>query len=221
MATQVSPNKKYRTATDETYLTRKKFWVSIPNHLLLSLVFGAGGAVILSLISHIQLPGRWYYLILFPSTAIFVNAAVLPLGIPGRRWSFAFLCEMMLILSCFASGILSTWIPLPHSTVAENYLTSVNVITFLAMATGLSLGLFYGVIVGGQLALKMGAIFGLLGGYFVGLFSTALISHETETLNQFEYASVLHLAWQGAAGLLILHFFATLGALLGARSEAR
>ena len=213
-----SSAKKYPSAA-AACLSRGKFLSALPEHFFLALLFGAGGSILLDLLAQIKLPGPWINLPLFPSVAIFVNAMVLPLAIPGRHWSFAFLCEMMLILSCLAGVILATLIPLPHSTVAGNYLSTVNVITFLAMATGLSLGCFYGIVVGGAKALKLGALFGLTGGYLVGLLSTALISHETETLDQFEYGSLLDMAWQGGVGLLILHFFATIGALLGAKRQ--
>jgi len=197
-------------------LTRATFVRLIPFHLLLAALFGAGTAVLLGLLGSIQLAGRWQYVMVFPIGALYVNGVVLPVSIPGRHWSFGFLCSMMLILICMAGGIISTWLHLPHSTVGTVFLSAVNTATFLAVVTGASIGLFYGLLVGERTALTLGAVLGAMGGYILGLLSALLISHEEATRNQFIYNSWFDYAWQGAAGLLGLHLFGAVGALMGA-----
>jgi hypothetical protein len=197
-------------------LSRGSFLRLIPLHLLLAALFGAATAVILSLLNGIQLSGRWNYVMIFPLASIYVNGVIMPAVIPGRHFSFGFLCAMMLILICMASMILSTWIPLPHSMVGDVYVAAINTITFLMLATGASLGLFYGILVGRKNAILFGGILGAIGGYVIGLASMALVSHDEATRNQFIRNSMLDLAWQGALAGLVLHLFAAAGAFLGA-----
>jgi hypothetical protein len=197
-------------------LTRGKFLRQIPLHLLLAGLFGAGMAAVLALLNSIQLPGRWNYLMVFPFAAIYVNGVIMPAVIPGKHFSFGFLCAMMLVLICMASAILSTWVQLPHSVVGGVYLSTINTITFLALATGASLGLFYGILVGRKNAMVLGAIVGAIGGYIIGLISMALVSHEGATTNQFIHSGMLDLVWQGALAGFLLHLFAAAGAFMGA-----
>ncbi|HYF48930.1 MAG TPA: hypothetical protein VEJ63_05975 [Planctomycetota bacterium] len=199
-------------------LSRQQFLKALPLHLLLAALSGAVTAVLLSLLTDIQLSGYWRYILILPIGAVYVNGAIMPLVVPGRHFSFGFLCAMMLIMICLAGGVLSTWLRLPHSFVDDAYLSKINTVSFIALVTGLSLGLFYGILVGTRHSLTFGAILGTAGGYLVGLGTAALVSHESGTRNQFVYGSLLDFAWQGAAAMLALHLFGAIGALMGAQS---
>jgi len=53
--------------------------------------------------------------------AIYVNAAMLPLAIPGRHWSFAFIGAMLMVLLMIAGAVLSHKLAFSHSIFFGNF----------------------------------------------------------------------------------------------------
>ena len=198
-------------------LSRKDLLQKLPQHVLYAVLLGAVGAVLLSLLQYIQLPGRWNYLMAFPFAAVYVNAAVLPLAIPGRHWSFAFIAGMMMVLISMAAAILSAKVQFPHSVIGGTVLPKVNTLTFFMLVTGGSQGLFYGVLVGRKPAMVLGLFFGLIAGYLLGMLSLTVVTHDQA--NTFVYNRWIDFAWQGALALGVLHLAACLGAVVGAKGD--
>jgi hypothetical protein len=184
-------------------LSRTDFFRNLPRHIFFAIVFGAAAAPALLWLSAIELPGNWNLLMAIPCGAIYANAAVLPIAVPGRHWSFGFVAALLMFLLFIAGGILSSKVdfargPAPISAQA-------NLIGILAVLTGACLGTLYGLLSGRGSAMALGAAIGAACGYAVGVTSLELGD-----------AGALRCALAGAAALGSLHAGACLGAALGA-----
>lgn len=199
-------------------LDRGQFLRALPKHLLLALLFGAIGGALIYFLKNIGLEGQWRLVLLLPMGAVYVNAVVLPLAVPGRHFGFAFICAMLMFLILIAGMILATKIILPHSQVAGGPpLTKVNALTFGAVLTGACLGLFYGLFSDRPAARVTGALIGAATGYVLGVFSVELVTHSAVAWDTIVYDGPLNYAWQCAAALTLLHLGGCLGAFFGAR----
>ena len=199
-------------------LDRRQFLLALPKHLLLAAAFGAVAGALICLLKNIDLDGQWRMALLLPIGAVYVNAVILPLAIPGRHFGFAFICSMLMFLILIAGMILATKIILPHSQIAGGgTLTKVNALTFGAVLTGACLGLFYGLFSDRRGAMASGAIVGAAMGYTLGVVSVDLVHHTPEAWDTLVYTGPLNFAWQCAAALMLLHLAGCLGAMLGAR----
>ena len=87
-------------------LDRRQFLLALPKHLLLAAAFGAGAGALIFLLKNIDLDGQWRMALLLPIGAVYVNAVILPLAIPGRHFGFAFICSMLMFLILIAGMIL-------------------------------------------------------------------------------------------------------------------
>ncbi len=199
-------------------LSRGQMLRTLPSHVLFAIISGALTGFLLYLLSLVQLPGRWNLVMLFPLAGIYVNGATLPVAIPGRHWSFSFLCSMSMLLLLVAGMILAAKINFPHSYMpgAAAPLTKVNALTVAGMVTGACLGLFYGVLAGQKGAMVVGLAMGVATGYVLGLLSTGIVSGAAGSFDAWIYDGPLHFAWQGALAFGALHLGSGLGALLGA-----
>jgi hypothetical protein len=203
-------------------LDRGEYLRSLPKFVLLALLCGAIGGALIFCIKSIPIEGSWRLALLFPMAAVYVNAAVLPLAVPGRHWSFAFICCMLLFLILIAGFILSEKVWFPHSTVPGGPpLKYVNTLTAGALLTGACLGLFYGLLSGKRAAMIAGLIVGGATGYTLGVLSLDIVRHSAESWDMLRFNSLLNFAWQGALGLGALHLAACIGAMLGANPSSK
>jgi hypothetical protein len=222
-------NAKRPMATNSQPLTAKKrhralamdrgdYLRGLPQYVLLAAVFGAIAGALIHWIKIIPFDGGWRLLLLIPMAAVYVNAAVLPLAVRGRHWSFAFICCMLLFLMLIAGFILSEKLWFPHSMVTgAPPLSKVNTLSAGALLTGACLGLFYGLLSGKRAALIVGLIVGAITGYLLGLLSLDVVAHSSAAdWDTLRYTGALNFAWQGAIALAALHFGACIGAMLGA-----
>jgi hypothetical protein len=199
-------------------LDRRQFLLALPKHVLLAAVFGAVAGALIFLIKNIDIEGQWRIALLLPIGALYVNAAILPLAIPGRHWSFAFICSMLLFLMLIAGVIIATKVNVPHSHVPGGEpLSKVNALTIGAVLTGACLGLFYGLFSDRRGAMVTGALIGAASGYTLGVFSVEFVTHSSAAWDTIAYNSALHYAWQCAGALAVLHCGGCIGAMFGAR----
>jgi hypothetical protein len=149
-----------------------------------------------------------------PLGAIYVNGALLPVALPERNWSFAFIGAMALFMLLVAGLILSSKFSFAHSFSPDGaaVLSKVNQATFLAILTGGCLGLFYGLLAGKRSALLVGLAMGGAAGYLLGLATSNLVTPQ----DQWRYGGALNFAWQMALAFGLLHLAASLGAMFGA-----
>ena len=198
---------------------RRQFLYSLPKHILCAVALGAITGILLYWLSLVQLPGKWNYLMFFPIASVYVNGATLPMAIPGRHWTFAFMGEMMLLLLLITSLILSMKLPFSHSLKpgASETLYTVNLITYVGILTGGCLGLFYGILAGHKSAMVVGLALGAVTGYLLGVASIHVVTAGALGVdaNIWVYNGTLHAAWQGALACSALHAGASLGAMLG------
>jgi len=211
-------------------LSRGQLFRALPKHLLLALLCGAVFGPLFYCFKDIQaLPPLVLFIII---GTLWANAAVLPVALPGRYWSFAFIGALMLFLLLVPGMFLAAKFPFPHSSVlfspgAFAYSPEVNVITHGAILTGACLGLIYGLLAGRRPAMAVGLALGGASGYVLGLASMYafkwladphLVSRLPPLCWRFDGA--LHFAWQGALAMVVLHLGACLGAVLGAAPSA-
>jgi hypothetical protein len=207
-------------------LSRGQLLRALPKHLLLALLSGAVVGVLIYWLKDIQaLPG-WVLLIIMGT--LWANAAVIPVALPGRYWSFAFIGALMLFLLLVAGMHLALMLPFPHSRMLgvadpddSDVVILVNVFTYATILTGGCLGLVYGLLAGQRAAMVVGLALGGACGYVLGLGS--LLAIRILSGNEaypWRFDGALHFAWQGALAMLWLHLGAGLGAVLGARPTA-
>jgi hypothetical protein len=209
-------------------LGRGQMLRAMPKHLLWAAVSGAVVGVLLYWLKDVgALPG---WLLAIVMGTLWANAAVLPVALPGRHWSFAFIAAMMLFLALVAGMILAAKFPFPHSRIACEsgryiYSTEVNVVTWAAIITGGCLGLFYGLLVGRTSSMVVGLSLGSASGYVLGIMAVRAVSWhiygndcDGDSLYEscWRYGSPLDFAWQGALAMAALHLGASLGAAMGA-----
>jgi hypothetical protein len=215
------------TRTTQT-LDRKQMLRALPKHLMWAALLGAIAGPILYFLKDIELPGQWNLLMAIPIGAVYVNAAVLPIALPGRHWSFGFIGSGMLFMLLIAGVILAPKFPFQH---AYTYFTRVvvpivNVLTWAAILSGACIGLFYGLIVGRVSAMITSMLLGSALGFMVGILGASMVipmirGDNNELIGtQWRFDSPLHFAWQLALMLVILHLGACLGAAMGAGSSA-
>jgi len=196
--------------------TRAQLLRALPKHLLLAVVAGLIAGPLLYLCLLIPLQGAWRMALLFPMIAIYANAVTLPVAIPGRHWSFAFVCSVLLLFLMVVSQVLAGKLSFGHAQVGTAVLSTVNRITAGAIASGLCLGLFYGLLAGKRNAMIVGGAMGVATGYLLGLVSVQLVHASGPDVNALIYSGIVDYAWQFAAGLAVLHLGSGLGAALGA-----
>jgi hypothetical protein len=194
---------------------------ALPKHLLWAAVSGAVVGPLLYWLKDVQfLPPLLLFVIM---AALWVNAAVMPVALPGKHWSFAFIGAVMLFLALVAAMILAPKFPFGHSLFFLEgygevvYIPEVNAVTWVAIVTGACLGLFYGLVVGQTPAMVLGVLFGFVAGYFLGAMSPRGFG-EWIGVPKLLYSSPLHFLWQGALAMLVLHLGACVGAAMGAGS---
>jgi hypothetical protein len=225
-ATAPAPSKLPRR---EFRLTRGELLRAIPKHLGWAALAGAIGGVLLYFINQIHIEGLWSLLLFIPIGAVYVNAAVLPVVIPRRFWSFGYIGMVLLFLLLIIGTILSNKISFPHAVAANgNPLPHVNFVTFWALMTGAMLGLLYGLLAGRTGAMLVGLMLGSMLGYFVGAAFGAYIEDLLKNINSViregdsvTFYSRLEPQLVGmivmlAFGNSLLHLVALIGAALGA-----
>lgn len=210
---------------------RRQMLRALPQHVLWAVVLGAVAGPLLWWLLQIPMPDGWQWLLAIPAGAVFANAAVLPVALPGRHWSFAFIGAMMLFLLLVAGMILARTFAFPHSQLPALpphgteplYVPEVNYVTWVAVLTGGCLGLLYGLLAGRSGGMSIGLAIGSATGYLLGIASLQLVSSAPCPWGCGQYHDVfwrfdgpLHLAWQCALLLAVLHLGACLGAALGA-----
>ena len=199
---------------------RRQLLHNLPRHVLLAVIFGLVAGPLIFGLKSIPIDGSWRLVLLAPISLVYVAATTLPVALPGKHWLFAVICAVLLLMASLVAGILATKIDFPHSLLPDGtVLTKVNVVTTGAMATGICLGLFYGLLSEKRSAMIAGAILGAATGYTLGMASVEVVSR-TPPLDLLVYNGVLHYAWQLAVALAVLHLGACLGAALGARQSA-
>jgi len=198
-------------------LNRPQMLRALPKHVFFAAISGAIAGFILYFLNQIELEGQWNLLMALPIGAIYVNAAMIPLAIPGRHWSFAFIGAMLMFLLMIVGAILSHKFAFGKNEKA-------NVATFEFILSGGCLGLFYGMLCGRTSAMIVGIALGSVIGYLMGIGSTSFLVTESgsfsdgtrRTVESWYYNSPLHFAWQLAAAMALLHLGACLGAAMGA-----
>lgn len=194
-------------------------------HFFLALLSGAAVGALFYWLKDIEaLPGWALFIIM---GTLWANAAVIPVALPRRYWSFAFIGAMMLFLLLLAGMILASKLPFPHSRKLlpgvpnPVAVEEVNIITYATVLTGGCLGLLYGLLSGRRGAMVVGLALGGASGYVLGiasLYAFVAVGGGAEPQYVWRYDSTLHFAWQGALVMIVLHAGASLGALLGAGS---
>ncbi|MCY3022574.1 MAG: hypothetical protein NTW87_26640 [Planctomycetota bacterium] len=209
-------------------LSRGQMLRSMPKHLLAALVSGAVAGMLLYGLKDVQALPVWLLFIIMGT--LWANAAVMPVALPGRHWSFAFIGAMMLFLLLVAGTVLAPKFPFSHSHVPAplpgggDYtdVAEVNAITWGAVLTGGCLGLLYGLLAGRTPAMAVGLALGAATGYVLGAVSLSafqwladprVVSRMPPMVWRFD--GILHFAWQGALAMLVLHVGACVGAILG------
>jgi hypothetical protein len=201
-------------------LDRRQLLHNIPRHVLLAIIFGLLAGPLIFGLKSIPIDGSWRLMLLAPIALVYVAATTLPVALPGKHWLFAVICAVLLLLASLVAGILATKIDFPHSVLPDGtVLTKVNVLTTGAMATGICLGLFYGLLSEKRSAMIAGAILGAATGYTLGMASVELVSR-TPPMDLLIYNGALHYAWQLGVALAVLHLGACMGAALGARKAS-
>jgi hypothetical protein len=180
-------------------LNRPQMLRALPKHVAFAALTGAVAGFILYFLNQIELDGQWNLLMAIPIGAVYVNAAMIPLAIPGRHWSFAFIGAMLLFLLMIAGMIISQKVSFPHSHVqtvstydgpkpdsgvASFYLAKVNALTFAGLLSGGCLGLFYGMLAGRLSAMISGLAVGSASGFLLGILSLSAITHGTQVAIQ-------------------------------------
>lgn len=212
-------------------LSRGQMLRAMPKHLLWAAAAGAVAGAALRGLDHLAPSGWLAWAALIAMGGLYANAAVMPVTLPGRHWSFAFIGAMMLFLLLVAGGVLAPKFPFPHSFLPPLpphgmepvFLPHVNAITWLGILTGGCLGLLYGLLVGRTGSMVVGLALGSASGYAVGIASLLLVGlspcgwgcssyHGLD----WRWYGLLHLAWQGALFMVVVHFGASLGAAMGA-----
>ena len=208
-------------------LNRPQMLRALPKHVFFAALSGAIAGFILYFLNQIELEGQWNLLMALPIGAIYVNAAMMPLAIPGRHWSFGFIGAMLMFLLMIVGAILSRKFAFPHSREFEWINPNVNTATFEFILSGGCLGLFYGMLCGRSSAMIVGTAVGSAMGFVLGIYSRELVNsgffNEHGLILTFDhlagnwrYNSPLHFAWQLAAAMALLHLGACLGAAMGA-----
>ncbi|MFH0939398.1 MAG: hypothetical protein V1899_08975 [Planctomycetota bacterium] len=197
-------------------LSRYQLLRSLPKHVLYAILLGAITGILLYWLKFVQLSGKWNYLMFFPIASIYVNGATLPVAIPGRHWTFAFIGAMMMLLLLIAGVILSIELPFSHSLKpgTSKVMYTANLITYGGILTGGCLGLFYGILAGCKTAMFVGLAMGVATGYLLSLASIHAVIAGAD-MDILIYNSTPHAAWQGALACGTLHIGAGLGAILG------
>jgi hypothetical protein len=217
------------TRTAQT-LDRTQMLRALPKHLMWAALLGAIAGPILYFLKDIELPGKWNLLMAIPIGAVYVNAAVLPIALPGRHWSFGFIASAMLFMLLIAGMIIAPKFPFAHAWtrlkgIVPLLLPAVNTLTWTAIITGGCIGLFYGTLVGRTSAMICSMAIGSAVGYVIGIISmdnfVLEIFRNTSEFDgtRWRFDSPLHFAWQLALMLVILHLGACLGATMGAGSS--
>jgi len=203
-------------------LSRGQMLRAMPKHLLWAAISGAVVGMLLCLVTFVPLPD-WMLAII--AGALWSNAAVVPVAVPGRHWSFAFIGAMMLFLLLVAGTILAQKLPFPH---APDYVWRMgseilNLVSWLAVLTGGCIGLLYGLLVGKRSSMVVGLALGTAIGFLLGLGFEGAVTLEGWELGASvhgRFDGPLHFAWQGALAMVVLHAAAGLGAALGAGAAA-
>ena len=198
-------------------LNRPQMLRALPKHVFFAAISGAIAGFILYFLNQIELEGQWNLLMALPIGAIYVNAAMLPLAIPGRHWSFAFIGAMLMFLLMIVGAVLSHKFSFGNSEKA-------NIATFEFILSGGCLGMFYGMLSGRTSAMIVGVALGSAVGFLLGTESAEFLVTESGrfsdgtgvTVEYWRYRSPLHFAWQLGAAMALLHLGACLGAAMGA-----
>jgi len=208
-------------------LNRAQLLRAMPKHALLALFCGAAAGFVLYFLQDIQLEGKWNLLMFIPTAAFFANAAILPIIIPGRHWSFGFIGAMMLFLLLFAGLIISSKLPFPHSRNSFGLvMTKVNSFSYALVIAGVCVGLFYGVLAGVRSAMIVGAALGAATGYLLGVGMLSLVNGievppgGTAAVEIWKFSGPHHAAWQLGVALGVLHLGACGGAAMGANTPS-
>lgn len=186
-------------------------------------MLGAVGGTILHFLKDIHLSGKWDLLMFIPLAAVHVNAAVLPVAIPGRHWSFGYIGAVMLFFLLIAGTVLAGKIEFPH---AQNALGGVNIATYWALLTGALLGLLYGLIAGRTSSMVLGLMIGSLAGYGLGIGCASMFPYSGPETPSQDWGGPpnLWMPWYEmtlavGGGMIVLHAFSLIGAALGADRE--
>jgi len=191
-------------------------------------LLGAVGGVLLYFLKDIRLSGMWNLLMFIPLAAVHVNAAVLPVAIPGRHWGFGYIGAIMLFFLLIAGTVLSNKLEFPHARVGNMELVGVNIVTYWSVLTGGLLGLLYGLIAGRTRAMLMGTLLGSLAGYGLGIMYASFFDMGPSPIGEFTGMRTMSWSvepdWAGmmigvALGMSVLHVASLTGAALGADRE--
>jgi len=191
-------------------------------------LLGTVGGLLLHFLKDIHLSGKWDLLMFIPLAVVHVNAAVLPVAIPGRHWSFGYIGAVMLFFLLIAGTVLAGKIEFPHARAGNMELVGANVVTYWALLTGGLLGLLYGLIAGRTGAMVMGLMLGSLAGYGLGigyasLFPKLAMNSPASMEGKVAWTKVTF-EWYGMAlhvmgAMVVLHAMSIVGAALGADRE--
>jgi hypothetical protein len=202
--------------------TRLELLRRLPWHVFWAALSGAVCGFALYWGGYFPMPGWLRFIVEIPLGAGFAVAATLPLAIPGRHWSLAFISATMMLMVLVIALLLSGKIQFLHSLQPDGRaLWRVNLMTCVGLLTGGCLGLFYGLLAGHKWSLIVGAALGAAAGYTLGLLSVFVISQVPATAGAWLYDGAPHFTWQGSAALALLHLGASVGALMGASGGLR
>jgi len=200
---------------------------ALPWHLLFAICCGAVCGALLYPLQAIAASGVTQMIVLVVMLAFYVNAAMLPVFLPGRHWSLAFISALMLMLLLVGGYVLSERLAICPGAVQKYCFGFVNRAFYLWILTGLCLGLFYGLLSGRRNAMLVGAALGGASGYCLGIATPEFIQPAVSVsvaigreIVDWRFDSLLHFIWQGALAMFLLHLGAGLGATMGAGKSA-
>ncbi len=151
-------------------------------------------------------------------SAFLANAAVIPIAMPGRHWSFSFISAIVMFFALVIAMVLSQKFPIGHG---REYVIP-NLFFWALITTGGCVGLFYGLFVGRTLSMVLGLTFGTWMGYLLSRslehdddiwfsLKRLVIPEIATTLGEVLFSVIL-----GGILMTALHLAAGVGAALGA-----
>ncbi len=190
---------------------RGALWRVIPLHVGYALVSGALLGLVLYGLNECN-GAAWIEFLASLAMLLCCSAfATLPMALPGKHWLFGTLAAVALMCLLLPGLLLAPHVPFAHSYVAgAQPVELINVLTMGAMISGLCLGLFYGLLVGGTRPVVVGCLAGLGTGYVLGLCSV-LLGAWSKTGEALHLGNAWGWVWQCALTMGALHLVSAAG----------